>query len=38
MMEPTRRTLAEAALQRIAEKPDLSPDVADIVQRSLADA
>jgi aminopeptidase N len=38
MMEPTRRTLAEAALLRIAETPDLSPDVADIVQRSLADA
>jgi aminopeptidase N len=35
-MEPGRRTRAEAALRRIAQKPDLSPDVSDIAQRSLA--
>jgi hypothetical protein len=30
--------LAEAALRRIADAPDLSPDVSDIVLRSLAEA
>ena len=34
-MESRRRERAEAALHRIAEKPNLSPDVRDIVQRSL---
>jgi aminopeptidase N len=38
MMEPGRRALAAAALRRIADAPELSPDVADIVQRSLAEA
>jgi aminopeptidase N len=36
MMEKTRRAGAEHALRRIAEKPSLSRDVGDIVQRSLA--
>jgi aminopeptidase N len=36
MMEPGRRGRAEQALRRIAEKTNLSRDVADIVQRSLA--
>jgi aminopeptidase N len=35
-MESKRRAQAEAALQRIAGKPNLSPDVGDIAQRSLA--
>jgi aminopeptidase N len=35
-MESTRRTRAEAALRRIAERPKLSADVSDIVIRSLA--
>ncbi|MFT0891118.1 aminopeptidase N [Pseudochelatococcus sp. G4_1912] len=35
-LEPTRRAQAEAALRRIAAKSPLSPDVADIVNRSLA--
>jgi aminopeptidase N len=35
-MESTRRTHAEAALRRIAERPKLSADVSDIVTRSLA--
>jgi aminopeptidase N len=35
-MEATRRARAEAALRRISAKPDLSPDVGDIAQRSLA--
>ncbi len=35
-LEPTRRALAEAALRRIAEAPDLSPDTSDIVTRTLA--
>jgi aminopeptidase N len=35
-MEPVRRAEAEAALRRIAASPDLSPDVTDIVQRSIA--
>ncbi|MCW6513165.1 aminopeptidase N [Lichenifustis flavocetrariae] len=34
-MEPHRRTRAEAALERIAERPSLSADVRDIVTRSL---
>ena len=36
MLEPTRRTLAEAALRRVAATPSLSPDVGDIVRRALA--
>ncbi|MBV8850434.1 MAG: aminopeptidase N, partial [Methylobacteriaceae bacterium] len=36
MMEPKRRLLAHAALQRIQSAKDLSPDVRDIVDRSLA--
>ena len=36
VLEPARRTLAEAALQRVAATPSLSPDVGDIVQRALA--
>jgi len=35
-MEPVRRAKAEAALRRLAAKPKLSADVADIVTRSLA--
>jgi aminopeptidase N len=35
-MEAGRRAHAEAALRRIAAKGDLSPDVGDIAQRSLA--
>jgi aminopeptidase N len=35
-VEGGRRAGAEAALRRIAAAPSLSPDVADIVQRSLA--
>jgi aminopeptidase N len=35
-MEPDRRAMAERALHRIAERPDLSRDVGDIVQRSLS--
>ncbi len=35
-MEPGRRAMAEAALRRLAAKPKLSVDVADIVGRSLA--
>ena len=35
-LEPVRREKAEAALRRIAAKPELSPDVADIVTRCLA--
>jgi aminopeptidase N len=35
-MEPGRRARAEAALRRIVQKPNLSPDVGDIAQRSLA--
>jgi len=31
-----RRASAEQALRRVAAKPDLSPDVGDIVTRSLA--
>jgi len=35
-LEPTRRGLAEAMLKRIASRTALSPDVRDIVTRSLA--
>jgi aminopeptidase N len=35
-LEPIRRGRAEAALGRIAAAPDLSPDLRDIVARSLA--
>ncbi|KAA2236127.1 aminopeptidase N [Salinarimonas soli] len=34
-MSAERRQGAEAALRRVASKPDLSPDVSDIVHRSL---
>ena len=34
-LEETRRSLAEAMLRRIAAQPKLSPDVRDIVTRSL---
>ncbi|GLK69933.1 aminopeptidase N [Ancylobacter dichloromethanicus] len=34
-LEPVRRASAEAALRRVAGKPSLSPDVTDIVSRSL---
>ncbi|MCS0501120.1 aminopeptidase N [Ancylobacter mangrovi] len=34
-LEPTRRGSAERALRRIADGPGLSPDVSDIVARSL---
>jgi aminopeptidase N len=36
MMEPGRRRLAQATLQRIQAAQNLSPDVRDIVDRSLA--
>jgi aminopeptidase N len=36
MMEPIRRQLAEAALRRVKAAESLSPDVRDIVERSLA--
>ena len=35
-LEPKRRALAESALRQVAEQPALSPDVRDIVERSLA--
>jgi aminopeptidase N len=35
-VEKRRRERAEIALRRIAENPNLSRDVSDIVQRSLA--
>ena len=35
-LEPVRRALAEKELNRIAQTPGLSPDVADIASRSLA--
>ncbi|SEP26607.1 aminopeptidase N [Methylobacterium sp. ap11] len=38
MVEGGRRLRAEAALRRVAEAPGLSPDVSDIVGRSLAPA
>jgi aminopeptidase N len=34
-LEPVRRAAAEAALQKVAAEKSLSPDVRDIVQRSL---
>jgi hypothetical protein len=37
-LEPGRRALAQAALQRIAERAKLSRDVGDIVQRALAES
>jgi aminopeptidase N len=36
-LEPGRRALAQAALQRVAAAPSLSPDVSDIVRRALAE-
>jgi aminopeptidase N len=36
-LEPARRSAAEAALRRVAEMPNVSRDVSDIVQRTLAD-
>jgi aminopeptidase N len=36
IMEPSRRQKAEASLRRVASLPKLSPDVRDIVDRSLA--
>jgi aminopeptidase N len=36
-LETTRRLKAEAELKRVAAAPSLSPDVRDIVERSLAD-
>jgi aminopeptidase N len=36
MMEPKRRQLAKAMLQRIQAAAGLSPDVRDIIERSLA--
>ena len=38
VLEPGRRALAQAALQRIAKAPQLSRDVGDIVQRALAES
>jgi hypothetical protein len=35
-MEPGRRAKAQAALERVAAVQGLSPDVRDIVDRSLA--
>jgi aminopeptidase N len=35
-LEPGRRALAEKALRRLAETPDLSPDTRDILTRTLA--
>jgi aminopeptidase N len=35
LLEPTRRALAEAALRKVAAVQSLSPDVKDIVERSL---
>jgi aminopeptidase N len=37
-LETARRAKAEAELKRVAAAPSLSPDVRDIVERSLADA
>ena len=36
MLEPVRRERAEVALRRVATAPSLSPDVDDIVRRTLA--
>jgi aminopeptidase N len=38
VLEPHRRSLAEAALRRVAGAPSLSRDVSDIVSRALAEA
>jgi aminopeptidase N len=38
VLEPGRRALAQAALQRISKAPQLSRDVGDIVQRALAES
>ena len=38
VLEPVRRSRAEAALRRVAAAPSLSRDVSDIVSRALADA
>jgi len=37
VLEPKRRSLARAALKRVADTPSLSRDVGDIVQRALAE-
>src|SRR5258707_2731710 len=37
VLEPARRTLAQAALQRVAAAPTLSRDVQDITVRALGD-
>jgi aminopeptidase N len=37
VLEPARRGLAQAALRRVSATASLSPDVSDIVQRSLAE-
>src|SRR5205807_6716816 len=37
VLEPVRRSRAEAALRRVAAAPSLSRDVSDIVSRALAD-
>jgi aminopeptidase N len=37
-LEPGRRARAEATLTRVAQSPELSRDLADIVERSLAPA
>jgi aminopeptidase N len=37
VLEPKRRSLAQAALKRVAGNPSLSRDVGDIVQRALAE-
>jgi aminopeptidase N len=37
VLEAGRRTKAQAALQRVAQAPALSPDVGDIVRRALAE-
>jgi aminopeptidase N len=36
VLESRRRTLAEAALRKVAARPSLSRDVSDIVSRALA--
>jgi aminopeptidase N len=38
VLEPRRRAAAEAALRRIADTASLSPDLADIAHRALAEA
>ena len=37
VLEPGRRALAQAALRRVSAVPSLSPDVGDIVRRTLAE-